>query len=1346
MARVNLVQATADTLLNNWFPVGPDTIPRFVVVCDVGQGNCNVVFNDEWRPFIYYDMGGGMNGSQFTYPHPAPTFCLDVNYSLFIQSHWDEDHYRSMSEQIGLGNLNNLVCLAPSQDSGATAWRQAIAASAAGHGMKTYVANAGTLNCWPDENHANAPAMAHSTYSHFRVFKVSGKDTNNSGLALRLQEPGGANQFMLLTGDCTFERHRAQNTAPHGCDGTCVGMVAGHHGAAVGHAAYIPRPAAGQPVLLAYSFGWGNEYGHPNGNRGAAAYEGRGWDDDHRMDTGGAEVTARFAGPRGNVGLVWPGAALGPCSVAPGANALAINRAAVSLLAATSAEVELYEGGLANGDAVAVGAAFQAAHEARVPAVAAALSVPAVQAPAQTLAQVANTMALAGGGAVHATVTAALNVAVATANAANHPNAQEMARAAVECVMVAAAKVAQEVSGWVRTMVDGLLAEDPGLGLPSQARYAAAEAYGCANHATTRRAAGEAIPADFLQEFRTAVHARGAANVPTTDALRDAVSTAVAAAAQALIGQTGGLSQAHQPPAAAAVAALQLGGLRDDIRAALSAAAALVPAIAINPHAGRPATLTNNENAKLLPRIGAIAAIVGTPSGHIDQVASAAVAAARVALAAASGAPQVGCHRIPRTCPNGPCSLSVHYFQGMFPANVITFAGDGNNANTGDGGRAPAARFTTPSHVTQDNNWNLYVSDGGNHRVRKVNSTGLITALAGDGNQGYQGDSAAQATAASLRQATALAVAPGRNLLFIADAVSHRVRQVDLSTGIISALAGNGTQGFAGDGGPATAAHLNAPMGLAFDDHDGLLYISDSGNHCVRAVALATGRIQTVVGVGGVAGNTGDDGPPTAANLRTPRGICMDGGGNLYIADSGNHRVRWSTVGGLKAFAGTGTQGFLGDGAAAENARLNAPTGVAVDDNGIVYIADSGNRRIRVVDGGDIDTFAGTGHAGNNGDGGAATAARLDAPVAVAVNGTSVYIVDQNQHRVRVVDTNTGNIAAYAGSGTAGFQGDGGGAAAGRLQGPLAITPGSGAVFIADGGNHRVRKVAAGTLSTVAGDGTNASTGDSNTLALNARLHTPMGTAYDPKHNILFIADSGNHRVRKVELTTGLISLVAGNGTAGFQGDNGLATAARLHTPTDVGFDSETQVLYICDRGNHRIRKVELATGRISTYAGDGTGAFGGDGGAANAAQLHDPIALAVADSGDVFVATVGDHRVRSIELDTGDITTVAGTGVQGMTGDNGNATLARLDTPSGLSVDNAGVLYISCSGSHRVRKVQDGTISTVAGSGANGFAGDGGQPTAANISAPRGIAVDLAGRNLFIADTGNRRVRRACL
>jgi hypothetical protein len=293
----------------------------------------------------------------------------------------------------------------------------------------------------------------------------------------------------------------------------------------------------------------------------------------------------------------------------------------------------------------------------------------------------------------------------------------------------------------------------------------------------------------------------------------------------------------------------------------------------------------------------------------------------------------------------------------------------------------------------------------------------------------------------------------------------------------------------------------------------------------------------------------------------------------------------------------------------------------------------------------------------------------------------------------------------------------------------------AGTLYIADTTNQRVRKVTeAGVITTVAGNGTGGYSGD-NGLATAAKLNYPYGVAVDSA-GTLYIADRGNDRVRKVR--DGVITTVAGTGTPGYSGDNGLATAAKLNEPWGVVVDS-TGTLYIADTNNHRVRKV-TGNGRITTVAGTGTGGYGGDNGPATDAQLNQPYGVGVDSTGTLYIADRGNHRVRKV---TGTvITTVAGTGTPGYSGDHGPATDAHLNSPFGVGVDSTGTLYIADTGNDRVRKVVDGVITTVAGNGTGGYNGDNRPATDAHLNSPRGVGVDSAG-TLYITDTHNHRVRK---
>jgi trimeric autotransporter adhesin len=669
-------------------------------------------------------------------------------------------------------------------------------------------------------------------------------------------------------------------------------------------------------------------------------------------------------------------------------------------------------------------------------------------------------------------------------------------------------------------------------------------------------------------------------------------------------------------------------------------------------------------------------------------------------------------------------------------ATITTYAGN-DSVFAGNGQPAVNAQLAQPFGVAVDPNGNVFVGATGLQMVLKVARDGIITVVAGDGLNRFGGDGGL-ATAASLSTPQGVAV-DGSGNVFIADSGNFCVRKVT-SAGLITTVAGNQNAGFSGDNGPALQASMSSPSSVAVGA-DGSIYIADFGNARIRKVT-PDGIISTIAG-NGIQGTAGDGGPATKASLWGPQQIALDGAGNVYVADELNSAIRKITPAGIMTtVAGTlGSGGYSGDGGPATKARLGDPSGVAVDAAGNLYIADANSDVIREVSAstGNISTIAGTGQAGFSGDGGPALAATFSNLKNVAVDSSgNVFVVDGDSNRIRRVSA--GTVSTYAGSTL--LIGDGGPSASARLSNPSAVAvDSSGDLYIADTAANRVREVTpAGTITTFAGTGQSGESGDSGPAA-SATLSNPAGVAVDSAGN-LYIATGQS--IRKVDLN-GNISTVAGGACCAYTGDGGPAIGASLLNPTSVAVDPSGNFYFnnvVLVNGVNtgvRVRRVS-PNGIINTFAGNGTTGFSGDGGPALKAALGSLISLGVGPDGSLYIVDTGNGRVRRVDA-SGNINTVAGSEKIGTAGEGVPATSAELAVPLSVTLDNAGTMYIGCLNGTVRRVTPDGIISTYAGTGQVGFSGDGGPAIAAMLSRLEGLATDAAG-NLYIDDQSNNRIR----
>ena len=746
------------------------------------------------------------------------------------------------------------------------------------------------------------------------------------------------------------------------------------------------------------------------------------------------------------------------------------------------------------------------------------------------------------------------------------------------------------------------------------------------------------------------------------------------------------------------------------------------------------------------------------------------------------------------------------------------------------------ALFDSPSDIVFDGVDSFYVTDSGNHVVRKINTTtNLVSTVAGKGSPGLKdGD----ATDSYLSNPVAISKISATKYV-ISDASNYRLRVLNLAeepsiTEKVIDIVGRGTAGK--EVGGVHVAQLDRPTDMVRDSK-GNLFIVASDIHQIRKLDK---NGDLTIFAGSTRGYT--DAVGENAQFRNPVGITIDDSDNLFVTDTGNQRIRQITPDGtVSTIAGSGLRGYL-DGAAAD-AKFNYPQGIAINSAGELFVADRSNHRIRKIVGSTVSTLTGSRRGDSEGDmnyayfnepfylafdssnnlyvsdranhkirkvsaSGEVTTlagfkngyrdakskkALFSYPLGLAVKGNSLYIADNGNNRIRRLDLSTGLVNTFAGAGFRGYWDKGKALSFNNLYALRIDTDGN--LLIADGDNNKVRKILLDSysgssetlnfnsdskyyVSTLAGNGARSSNdapvnfasffspygivsdsagniyvgdrdnhrirviskdGEVSTFAgsgkgfvddvsLKAKFNRPSGMAFDASGN-LYVADRDNHRIRMID-TSGNVSSYAGVGKAG--SNNGNKSEARFRQPSDLAFDSEGN-LYVADTGNHKIRKIDV-DGTVTTYAGyHQSGYFDAK---AIYARFRSPYSIDFDKDDNLYIADYGNHRISKVSSD-GYVTTFAGSGAASFK--DGAALDAQFNNPIDIEVSNSGVVFVSDGKNHRIRKIERGRVSSIAGYGIAAFAD--GRSDKAAFNNPRGILIGPS-NELYVADASNNRIR----
>lgn len=559
---------------------------------------------------------------------------------------------------------------------------------------------------------------------------------------------------------------------------------------------------------------------------------------------------------------------------------------------------------------------------------------------------------------------------------------------------------------------------------------------------------------------------------------------------------------------------------------------------------------------------------------------------------------------------------------------VTTFAGSSGLAGSVNG-TGTGARFVYPFAVAVDTAGNVYVADNGDHTIRKITAGGAVSLLAGSAN--VTGAVDALGNAATFNDPQGIAVDTAGNV-YVCDTNNSTIRKIT-PTGSVSTLAGAAGQFGTADG-TGSGARFNYPSGITFNPADGALYVADFGNSSIRKVTLS-GTVTTFAGSSGNAGHV--DATGTGARFDHPNAVSADAAGAIYVVDTSNQTVRQITPGGVvTTLAGESGVGGSSDGSGV-NAHFFYPFGIVAAGGGTLYVADTGNHKIRTVTtGGSVSTLAGA--VGTLGSiDGSGTGARFAYPYGVAVdNSGNVYVADHNNHTIRKI-TSGGSVTTLAG--VAGVYGaaDGAGGAA-RFSGPTGVAvDGNGNIYVADSGNNTIRKItAAGVVSTFAGS--NGAAGSADGTGSSARFNNPQGVSVDGFGNV-YVADTNNDTIRKIT-PAGVVTTIAGSAGAAGNTDSTAGAAVRFNGPYAISVTGDGQTIYVADFFNNTIRRMD-SSGSTTTLAG-----LAGKSGYVDAngtnVRFNQVYGLVADANGHIFIADTGNRSIRILD-NSGIATTISG-------------------------------------------------------------------------------------------------------